>query len=147
LVSVIDATNIQLSAGVPLNKAIKGIWKYAKKSKQLKEELAKLATRYELSKMDINYATEQFSQNFNLLEVKMYALALRQYETTAKIEEMLEGLRRVIEQKYMNRLEVSTQTKKTVMLCGVVLLMINTVALIFYPVFTDINERITKIFQ
>jgi Flp pilus assembly protein TadB len=147
LVSIIDATSLQLSAGVPLNRAIKGIWKYAQKCKDLKEELAKLATRYELSQMDINYATEQFSQHFNLLEVKMFALALRQYDTTNKIEEMLDGLRRVIEQKYMHRLEISTKSKKVLMICGVVLIMVNTVALIFYPVFTDINQKINRVFQ
>jgi Flp pilus assembly protein TadB len=147
LINIIDALYLQVSAGVSLGIALKGLHEHAEKSRELREELIKLAARYELGRMNIDYAVADFARRFNIVEAKMFTLALRQYNVSGRITEMLENLRRLMEQRYIEKLDFGTKSKKVIMILGVLLIMINTAAIIFYPVFYEISQRIFKVFQ
>ena len=146
LLNVVDSLYLQMSANVTLKDSLRGLHEVCK-DKDLKHALIVLAGKYQLSKFNIEHAAEEFKKNFDILEIDMFAAALKQQISQGSSLEVLGNLSDILRDGYIDRLNLNTKGKVLLITLGVVIILVNIILLTFFPIFVDISSNMREIFK
>ncbi len=146
LLNVVEALYLQMSAYVSLKEALRGLHEVCR-NKDLKKALIRLSATYELSEMNIERAANQLKESFDLLEIDMFAAALQQQIVMGSSLEVLNNLSRILKENYLDKLNIKTKVKIIYITLGVTLVLVNIMALTFYPIFINVGETMKEIFR
>ena len=146
LLMVVDCLYLQMSAHVTLKDALRGLNAVCKHP-DLKKALLKLSTKYELTEFNIEEASDEFKESFNIIEIDMLSVALKQQIKLGSSVEVLNNLSGILKDSYLNKLNLTTKLKILYITLGVVVILINLIALTFFPIFIGIGENMRQIFN
>ena len=146
LMSVTNSIIMQLSSYVPLKDSLKNQYQNCR-NKDFQKALMMLATKYELSELNIDVAIADLNAKFDILEVDMFCNTIRQYNKVGNIIELLENLSFVLKEKYIKHLKGKTREKVVYITFGVVLALSNIIIITFYPLFVSVGNNFQQIFQ
>ncbi|MGE5329017.1 MAG: type II secretion system F family protein [Deltaproteobacteria bacterium] len=146
LINAVDCLYLQMSASMTLGHALRGLHEVCE-NKDLKKEMIKLSSEYELSGHNIEKAAEEFKNAFNIIEIDLFASALKQQIFNGNSRDSLGNLSEILREGYIDRLNIRTKLKSFCIIIGVVIIMIDIIALTMFPIFVDAGEGMKKIFQ
>ncbi len=146
LLDVVETLYLQMSAYVSLKEALRGLHEVCR-NKDFKKALIRLSATYELSEMNIERAANQLKESFDLIEIDMFAAALKQQIIMGSSLEVLNNLSRILKENYLDKLNIKTKVKILYITLGVTLVLVNIMALTFYPIFINVGETMRDIFM
>lgn len=146
MLNAVDCLFLQISAGMTLGDALRGIHEVCE-NKDFKKEMVKLASEYELSGHNIEKAVEEFQKAFDIIEIDLFASALKQQILSGSSQEALGSLSEILREGYLNRLNIKTKIKSLYIIAGVIVIMIDIAALTMFPIFVDVGEGMRRIFE
>lgn len=146
MLNVVDCLFLQMSANMTLGDALRGLHEVCQ-NRDLKKEMIKLASEYELSGHNIEKSAEEFQQTFDILEIDLFSSALKQQILSGSSQEALGNLSEILREGYLDRLNIKTKIKSLYVVVGVIVIMIDLLALTMFPIFVDVGEGMKRIFE
>jgi len=146
MINVVDCLYLQMSASVTLGQALRGLHEICE-NKDLKREMIKLSSEYELSGHNIEKAAEEFKNAFGIIEIDLFASALKQQIINGDAHDALGNLSEILREGYLDRLNIKTKLKSLYIVAGVVVIMVDIIALTMFPIFVDVGEGMRRIFE
>lgn len=146
MLNAVDCLYLQMSANMTLEDALRGLHQVCE-NKDLKKEMIKLASEYELSGHNIEKAAEEFKDAFDVLEIELFASALKQQVINGNSQEALGNLSEILREGYIDRLNIRTRIKSLYIITGVIVIMIDIILLTMFPIFMDVGEGMKQIFE
>ena len=105
------------------------------------------SARYELSELNINAAIDDLENKFDILELKMFCNALKEYTKMGSINEILENLSETLKEKKVEILRANTKEKVLYITFGVIVALTNIILLTMYPLFVSVGQGFNSIFK
>lgn len=105
------------------------------------------SARYELSELNISEAIHDLEKRFDILELKMFCNALREYNKMGSINEILENLSETLRERRIEILRANTKEKVLYITFGVVVALTNIILLTMYPLFISVGQGFNNIFK
>jgi hypothetical protein len=146
LLTVVDCLYLQMSAHVTLKDSLRGLNTVCK-NPDLRKALVKLSAKYELTEYNIEEAADEFKESFNIVEIDMLSAAIKQQIKLGSSLDVLNNLSGILKDSYLNKLNLTTKIKILYITLGVVVILINLIALTFFPIFVGIGENMSQIFN
>ena len=146
MLNVVDCLYLQMSANMTIGDALRGLHETCENN-NFKKELIKLSSEYELSGNNIEKAVEEFKNSFNSIEVDLFASALKQQVLNGNSQEALANLSEILREGYLDRLNMRTKIKSLYIIAGVIIIMVDIIALTMFPIFVDVGEGMKRIFE
>ena len=146
MLNVVDCLYLQMSAYMTLGDALRGLHEVCQ-NKDLKKEMIRLSNEYELSGHNIEKAAEKFKNAFEIIEIDLFASALKQQILNGSSQEALENLSEILREGYLDRLNIRTKIKSLYIIAGVIVIMVDIIALTMFPIFVDVGEGMRRIFE
>lgn len=146
ILNITDSINIQLSAHVPMKEVLKKQYENCK-NKDFRKSMIIFSARYELSELNINEAINDLEKKFDILELKMFCNALREYNKMGSINEILENLSETLRERRIEVLKSNTKEKVLYITFGVVVALTNIILLTMYPLFVSVGQGFNNIFK
>lgn len=146
ILNITDSINIQLSAHVPMKEVLKKQYENCK-NKDFRKAMIIFSARYELSELNINEAIYDLEKKFDILELKMFCNALREYNKMGSINEILENLSETLRERRIEILKENTKEKVLYITFGVVVALTNIILLTMYPLFISVGQGFNNIFK
>lgn len=146
LMNAADCLCLQLSANMTLKDALRGIHEICV-NRDAKKAFIRLSAEYELTGHNIEIASDNFKNSFEILEADLFSAALKQQIFSGSSQETLTNLAELLREGYLDRLNIKTKMKNVYVIVGVIVIMINIVVLTMFPIFVDVGEGMRKIFS
>lgn len=146
ILNITDSINIQLSAHVTMKEVLKKQYENCK-NKDFRKAMIIFSARYELSELNISDAIEELEKKFDILELKMFCNALREYNKMGSINEILENLSETLRERRIEILKANTKEKVLYITFGVVVALTNIILLTMYPLFVSVGQGFNNIFK
>lgn len=146
ILNVTDSINVQLSAHVAMKDVLKKQYENCK-NKDFKKAMIIFSARYELSELNINEAIDDLEKKFDILELKMFCNALKEYNKMGSINEILENLSETLRERRIEILRSNTKEKVLYITFGVVIALTNIILLTMYPLFISVGQGFNNIFK
>lgn len=146
ILNVTDSINVQLSAHVAMKDVLKKQYENCK-NKDFKKAMIIFSVRYELSELNINEAIDDLEKKFDVLELKMFCNALKEYNKMGSINEILESLSETLRERRIEILKSNTKEKVIYITFGVVVALTNIILLTMYPLFVSVGQGFNSIFK
>lgn len=146
ILNVTDSINLQLSAHVLMKDVLKKQHENCK-NKDFKKAMIIFSARYELSELNINEAIDDLESKFDILELKMFCNALKEYNKMGSINEILENLSETLKEKKVEILRANTKEKVLYITFGVIVALTNIILLTMYPLFVSVGQGFSNIFK
>ncbi len=135
----------QTSSGIRIHEAIGNLYEIIDEG-ALREALLKMSAKYELTR-DIDAAVEEVRACFSFQEAETLCIALKQGVATGDNSNMIARQEEVMFNKYLNHIQTETDFCKTKCLIIVSVFVIIMVIMVSIPLFMDVTESMSKIFQ
>lgn len=146
LLNVINSICLQLFAHISLKDSLKKQYENCK-NKDFKKAIIEFSTSYELSELNIDFAISNLNNKFDILELDMFCNALREYNKSENIIEILENLAESLNTKQVEKMRQITRNKVLYITFGVIIALTNIVLLTFYPLFISVGQGFNVIFK
>ena len=146
LLNVVDCLYLQMSAQVTLKDAMRGLYEVCKIT-DFRKALIRLSATYELSGLNIEKASDEFKDSFDILEINLFAVALNQQVASGFSLEVLNNLSETLKESYIERLNIYTGLKVLLITLGVAVVLFNITALTFFPIFVSVSQNVREIFK
>lgn len=146
ILNVTDSINLQLSAHMLMKDVLKKQHENCK-NKDFKKAMIIFSARYELSELNINAAIDDLENKFDILELKMFCNALKEYNKMGSINEILENLSETLKEKKVEILRANTKEKVLYITFGVIVALTNIILLTMYPLFVSVGQGFNSIFK
>lgn len=146
ILNVTDSINLQLSAHMLMKDVLKKQHENCK-NKDFKKAMIIFSARYELSELNINAAIDDLENKFDILELKMFCNALKEYNKMGSINEILENLSETLKEKKVEILRANTKEKVLYITFGVIVALTNIILLTMYPLFVSVGQGFNNIFK
>jgi len=146
MLNVVDCLYLQMSANMTLGDALRGLHESCENN-DFKREIIKLSSEYELSGNNIEKAADEFKSSFNIIEMDLFASALKQQVSNGNSQEALANLSEILREGYLDRLNMRTKIKSLYIIAGVIIIMLDIIALTMFPIFMDVGEGMRRIFE
>ena len=146
ILNVADSINLQLSAHMLMKDVLKKQHENCK-NKDFKKAMIIFSARYELSELNINTAIDDLESKFDILELKMFCNALKEYNKMGSINEILENLSETLKEKKIEILRNNTKEKVLYITFGVIVALANIILLTMYPLFVSVGQGFNNIFK
>lgn len=146
ILNVTDSINLQLSAHVQMKDALKKQYENCK-NKDFEKAMIIFSARYELSELNIDEAINDLEEKFDILELRMFCNALKEYNKVGNINDILENLSETLREKKLEILKSNTKEKVLYITFGVIIALTNIILLIMYPLFVSVGQGFSNIFK
>jgi len=124
LLSVVESLNVQLTSNMPLKVALKNLPDVCKYTK-FKDAMIELYLEYQLTGFSLNTSLKKLKAKFPYTEILMFASAIEQHARGSNSEEAYNNLILILKDKNIEYIEKNTESKTTLMVLGVVIILIN----------------------
>lgn len=141
LLSVVESLNVQLTSNMPLKLALKNLPDVCKYTK-FKDAMIDLYLEYQLTGFSLNSSLKKLKSKFPYTEILMFASAIEQHARGSNSEEAYNNLILVLKDKNIEYIEKNTESKTTLMVLGVVIILINLLVMGCYPIIVEVNENL-----
>ena len=141
LLSVVESLNVQLTSNMPLKLALKNLPEVCKYQKY-KEAMVDLYLEYQLTGFSLNSSLKKLKSKFPYTEILMFASAIEQHARGSNSEEAYNNLIMVLKDKNIEYIEKNTESKTTLMVLGVIIILINLLVMGCYPIIVEVNENL-----
>lgn len=141
LLSVVESLNVQLTSNMPLKIALKNLPEVCKYQK-FKDVMVDLYLEYELTGFSLNMSLKKLKSKFPYTEILMFASAVEQHARGSNSEEAYNNLIVILRDKNIEYIEKNTESKTTLMILGVVIILINLLVMGCYPIIVEVNENL-----
>lgn len=114
---------------------------------RLKKEYSKFIENYMMYNFNIFKATSIFSTKFNSYDFYMFLSLLSQGEKEGNIIEILESFYDSLQLKYFKNLRYKASIRSTMIIISTLILLINSFAIVLYPIIIEISSSFTEMFK
>ena len=124
--------------------------KYAQNSinyDRLKKEYSKFVEDYMMYNFDIFKAISTFLTKFNSYEFYVFLSLLLQGEKEGNMIEILENFYDSLQFKYFKNLKYKASVRTIMIIFSTLILLINSFAIVLYPIITEISFSFTEMFK
>ena len=146
LMNVVNSICLELSADVSLKETLRRQFENCK-NKDFRRAMLEFSTQYELSELNMEMSLQTLESKFDIVELKMFCNALREYSSVSNIIEILENLASILKLKYIEKIKEGTRSKVVYITFGVIIALGNIIALTFYPIIISISQGFNNIFS
>jgi hypothetical protein len=144
--NVVNSICLELSADVSLKETLRRQFENCK-NKDFRRAMLEFSTQYELSELNMEMSLQTLESKFDIVELKMFCNALREYSSVSNIIEILENLASILKLKYIEKIKEGTRSKVVYITFGVIIALGNIIALTFYPIIISISQGFNNIFS
>ncbi len=144
--NIVQSLILSLSAGLSLYNALK-ISINSIKYPRLKKEYTKFVDNYMLYNFNINKSTQEFSSKFDSYEFNMFLSILIQSQNQNSIIEILENFNSNLELSYFKYLKLNATKKMLMIVLSTIIILVNTILIVMYPMVSQIGENLNVIFS
>lgn len=141
LLSTVEMLNVQLSSNMPLKLALKNLPDVCKYSK-FKNAMIDLYLEYQLTGFSLNMSLKKLKIKFPYTEILMFASAIEQHARGGNSEEAYNNLIMVLKDKNIEYIEKNTESKTTLLIIGVMIVLINLLVMGCYPIIVEVNQNL-----
>lgn len=141
LLSVTESLSVQLTSNMPLKLVLKNLPEVCKYQK-FKDAMIDLYLEYQLTGFSLNSSLKKLKSNFPYTEILMFASAIEQHARGSNSEEAYGNLILVLKDKNIEYIEKNTESKTTLMILGVIIILINLLVMGCYPIIVEVNENL-----
>lgn len=141
LLSTVETLNVQLSSNMPLKLALKNLPEVCKYSK-FKNAMIDLYLEYQLTGFSLNTSLQKLKTKFPYTEILMFASAIEQHARGGNSEEAYNNLIMVLKDKNIEYIEKNTESKTTLLILGVMIILINLLVMGCYPIIIEVNQNL-----
>lgn len=144
--NIVQSLILSLSAGLSLYNALK-ISINSIKYPRLKKEYTKFVDNYMLYNFNINKSIQEFSSKFDSYEFNMFLSILVQSQNQNSIIEVLENFNSNLELSYFKYLKLNSTKKMLMIIFSTIIILVNTILIVMYPMINQIGENLNVIFS
>lgn len=141
LLSVTESLSVQLTSNMPLKLVLKNLPEVCKYQK-FKEKMIDLYLEYQLTGFSLNSSLKKLKSKFPYTEILMFSSAIEQHVRGGNSEEAYNNLILVLKDKNIEYIEKNTESKTTLMILGVIIILINLLVMGCYPIIVEVNENL-----
>ena len=141
LLSVVESLNVQLTSNMPLKMVLKNLPEVCKYEK-FKDAMVDLYLEYQLTGFSLTSSLRKLKAKFPYTEILMFSSAIEQHARGGNSEEAYNNLIQVLKIKNIEYIEKNTESKTTLMILGVVIILINLLVMGCYPIIVEVNENL-----
>ena len=141
LLSVTESLGVQLTSNMPLKLILKNLPDVCK-YKKFKDAMIDLYLEYQLTGFSLNSSLNKLKFKFAYTEILMFASAIEQHARGGNSEEAYDNLILVLKDKNIEYIEKNTESKTTLMVLGVVIILINLLVMGCYPIIVEVNQNL-----
>ena len=114
---------------------------------RFKEEYSKFVENYMMYNFNILKAIEIFSTRFKSFEFDMFLSLLSQGEKEGNMTEILETFSDSLELTYLKNLKFTSSKRTITIIVSTIFLLIDSFAIVLYPIVMEISTSFTKMFR
>ena len=141
LLNVTESLSVQLTSNMPLKLVLKNLPDVCK-YKRFKDAMIDLYLEYQLTGFSLSSSLSKLKSKFEYTEILMFASAIEQHARGGNSEEAYANLLLVLTDKNIEYIEKNTESKMTLMILGVIIILINLLVMGCYPIITEVNENL-----
>jgi hypothetical protein len=141
LLSVTESLGVQLTSNMPLKLILKNLPDVCKYQK-FKDAMIDLYLEYQLTGFSLNSSLSKLKSKFGYTEILMFTSAVEQHARGGNSEEAYANLILVLKDKNIEYIEKNTESKTTLMVLGVVIILINLLVMGCYPIIVEVNQNL-----
>lgn len=141
LLSVTESLSVQLTSNMPLKLVLKNLPEVCKYQK-FKDAMIDLYLEYQLTGFSLNSSLKKLKEKFPYTEILMFTSAIEQHARGGNSDEAYSNLILVLKDKNIEYIEKNTESKTTLMILGVIIILINLLVMGCYPIIVEVNENL-----
>ena len=141
LLSVTESLSVQLTSNMPLKLVLKNLADVCKYQK-FKDAMIDLYLEYQLTGFSLNSSLKKLKEKFPYTEILMFASAIEQHARGSNSEDAYSNLIMILKDKNIEYIEKNTESKTTLMILGVVIILINLLVMGCYPIIVEVNQNL-----
>jgi Flp pilus assembly protein TadB len=145
--NIINNLFMQLEANVPFVDCLNTLHMSAENSKLLKEGLKEFNIRFTMNDFDIDAACNDLEKSFSNVTLSTLLMAFRQYKDSGKMKDILKRQYELHLKKEEEAIENSSNSIIKTAAVSTVLIAINCVLMIVYPMYISMNENMYSILK
>lgn len=116
------------------------------KYERFKKEYIEFINKYRMHNYNMVLAVNEFEKKFNTYEFNMFLSILIECEKEGKYIELLENLEKSLEIRYFKYLEIQSIKNTFVIVFAIIIALLNSIAIIGYPMIIEIFTSVNEIF-
>ena len=101
-----------------------------------------LYLEYQLTGFSLSSSLKNLKLKFPYTEILMFSSAIEQNARGSNSEEAYSNLLLILKDKNIEYIEKNTESKTTLMILGVVIILINLLFMGCYPIIVEVNENL-----
>lgn len=145
LPDICDILNVQTTAGVGLGTALCEVYDIPK-CKRFKKALIELAAQINITKNPAD-AIDRFVSRFNLIELKSFALSIKQALQTGKSKDILNKQSDILKANNIFRIQERTKKIDSQLALIAVIIFFGVILFVVYSFSIQLNENLINIFK
>lgn len=146
LLNIIESLNVQISSNMPLKLVLKNLPDICKYSR-FKNMMTDLYLEYQLTGFSLTKSLRRLKEKFPYTEISMFASALEQHARGNNSAEAYNNLILVLKEKNIEYIENITESKTTILVIGVVIILINLLIMGCYPVIIEVSDNLDMLLR
>ena len=146
LMNVVETLSVQMSSNVPLKYTLKNLSDVCKYSR-FKEAIRDLYLEYQLTGFSLTKALNKLKSKFSYAEILMFSSAVDQQVRGGNSEAAYNNLLNILKDKNIEYIESNTESKTTLLIVGVFIILINLLVMGCYPVIVEVNENLNAMLR
>ena len=141
LLNVTESLSVQLTSNMPLKLVLKNLPDVCK-YQRFKDAMIDLYLEYQLTGFSLSSSLNKLKSKFEYTEILMFASAIEQHARGGNSEEAYANLLLILADKNIEYIEKNTESKMTLMILGVVIILINLLVMGCYPIIVEVNQNL-----
>jgi len=114
---------------------------------RFKKEYSRFIENYMMYNFNIQKAISIFSLKFNSFEFNMFLSLLAQGEKEGNITQILDTFSDSLELSYFKNLKYKSSTRAIMLIISTLILLINSFAIVLYPIIVEISSSFSEMFK
>jgi len=144
---ILNNLYMQLEAKVPFVECISTLHMSAENSKLLKAGLKEFSIRFAMNDFDIDAACNELEKKFSNVSLSILLMAFRQYKDSGKMKEILKRQYELHLKKEEEMLEASSNSILKMAAVSTILIGINCILMIVYPMYVSMTENMYNVMK